>query len=152
MILLTHAGIDEMKRSRQAPDQATEHFPPISVIHTDGDAIGSAIQAGRPRARPAVFIGDLNLDTVREIAGGLEAQAASLPLPDGGAGQLRADMAAVKVQLGLPTPDHYTIRQHLQSARAILEHATGAEAVAGLLTCSGACSFDGTKCLIAMRA
>ncbi len=133
MILLTHAGIDEMKRSRQAPDQATEHFPPISVIHTDGDAIGSAIQAGSPRACPAVFIGDLNLDTVREIAGGLEAQAASLPLPDGGAGQLRADMAAVKVQLGLPTPDHYTIRQHLQSARAILEHATGAEAVAGLL-------------------
>jgi hypothetical protein len=27
MILLTHAGIEEMKQSRQAPDQATEHFP-----------------------------------------------------------------------------------------------------------------------------
>ncbi len=133
MILLTHAGIEEMRRSRQAPDQATEHFPPICVIHTSGDAIGSAIQAGCPRACQAVVIGDLNLDTVREIAGEFEAQAASLPLPDGGAGQLRADMAAVRVQLGLPTPDHYTIRQHLQSARAILEHATGAKTAAGLL-------------------
>ena len=48
MILLTHAGIEEMKRSREAPDQATEHFPPIAVIHIEGDAIGSAIQVGSP--------------------------------------------------------------------------------------------------------
>ena len=133
MILVTHAGIEEMKRSREAPDQATEHFPPISVIHIEGDAIGSAIQVGSPRAHEAVSIGDLNLDTVREIVGEFEAQAASLPLPDGDAAQLRADMAAVKVQTGLPMPDHHTIRGHLQSARAILEHATGGAAAAGLL-------------------
>ena len=133
MILLTHAGIEEMKRSREAPDQATEHFPPISVIHIEGDAIGSAIQVGKPRAHEAVFIGDLNLDTVREIVGEFEAQAASLPLPDGDATQLRADVAVVKVQIGLPTPDHDTIAGHLQSARAILEHATGGAAAAGLL-------------------
>jgi hypothetical protein len=132
MILLTHAGIEEMKRSRQAPDQATEHFPPIAVIHIEGDAIGSAIQVGSPRAHQAVFVGDLNLDKVREIVGEFEAQAASLPLPDGDAAQLRADMAAVKAQTGLPTPDHDTIAGHLQSARVILEHATGA-AAAGLL-------------------
>ena len=132
MILLTHAGIEEMKQSREAPDQATEHFPPISVIHIEGDAIGSAIQVGSPRAHQPVSISDLNLDKVREIVGEFEAQTASLPLPDGDARQLRADMAAVKVQIGLPTPDHRAIRGHLQSARAILEHATGA-AAAGLL-------------------
>ena len=132
MILLTHAGIEEMKQSREAPDQATEHFPPISVIHIEGDAIGSAIQVGSPRAHQPVSIGDLNLDKVREIVGEFEAQTASLPLPDGDARQLRADMAAVKVQIGLPTLDHRAIRRHLQSARAILEHATGA-AAAGLL-------------------
>jgi hypothetical protein len=134
MILLTHAGIEEMKRSRAAPDQATEHFPPISVIHVEGDAIGSAIYVGSPRAHRAVFTRDLNLDKVREIVGEFEARAASLRLPDAEIRQLRADMAAVKVQLGLPTPDHHTIGGHLQSARAILEHATsGAAAAAGLL-------------------
>ena len=133
MILLTHAGIEEMKRSREAPDQATEHFPPISVIRIEGDAIGSAIHVGSPRAQQAVSSGDLNLDKVREIVGEFDAQAPSLPLPDGDATQLRADMAAVKVQTGLPTPDHYTIRGHLQSARAILEHATGGAAAGGLL-------------------
>jgi hypothetical protein len=133
MILLTQAGIEEMKRSRAAPGQATEHFPPISVIHVEGDAIGSAIQVGSPRAHQAVFVSHLNLDNVRQIVGECEAQAASLRLPDGDTRQLRADMAAVKIQLDLPTPDHYTIRGHLQSARAILEHATGRAAAAGLL-------------------
>jgi hypothetical protein len=133
MILLTHAGIEEMERSRQAPNQATEHFPPISVIHIEGDAIGSVVQVGSPRGHQAASTCDLNLDTVREIVGEFETQAASLPLPDGDARQLRADMATVRVQIDLPTPDHYTIREHLQSARAILEYATSREAAAGLL-------------------
>jgi hypothetical protein len=133
MILLTHAGIEEMKRSREAPDQATEHFPPISVIHVEGDAIGAAVQVGNPRAHRAVSVSHLNLDKVREIVGVFEAQAASLRLPDGDARQLRADVAAVKVQLDSPTPDHHTIGGHLQSARAILEHATDRAAAAGLL-------------------
>jgi hypothetical protein len=77
-------------------------------------------------------VGHFNLDNVREIVGVFEAQAASLPLPDGDARQLRADMGAVKVQTGLPTPDHHTIAGHLQSARAILEPATD-RAAAGLL-------------------
>ena len=43
-------------------------------------------------------------------------------------------MVTVKVQIDLPTPDHYTIREHLQSAREILEHAkAGAAAASGLL-------------------
>jgi hypothetical protein len=29
MILLTRAGIEEMQPSRQAPDQATGHFPDL---------------------------------------------------------------------------------------------------------------------------
>jgi hypothetical protein len=91
MILLTDAGIDEMKRSRAAPDQATEHFPPISVIHVEGDALGSAIQVGSPRAHQAVSVSHLNLDKVRQIVGEFEARAASLRLPHGETRQLRAD-------------------------------------------------------------
>jgi hypothetical protein len=133
MILLTSTGVEEMKRSRAVPDQATEHFPPISVIHIEGDAIGSVIQVGGPRAHQGVSIGDLDLDIVREIVGEFEARAISLRLPGGGTRQLRADMVAVKVQVGLPTPDHVIIRGRLRSARVILEHATGGAAAAGLL-------------------
>ena len=143
MIVLTDAGIEEMKRSRPAPDQATEHFPPISVIHVEGDAIGSAIEVGSPRAHRAVAIGDLNLDNVREIVGEFEARAASLHLTDDDARQLRVDMAAVRVQTGSPTPDHYTIRGHLQSARAILEHATDGAATAACSSASEPAALRG---------
>jgi hypothetical protein len=133
MILLTHTGIEEMKRSREVPDRATEHFPPISVIRAEGDAIGSAVRPGSPRAYRAVSVADLDLGNVREIVGEFEAQAMSLRLPGGGTRQLRADMAAVKVQIDLPTPDQFIIRGRLRSARVILEHATGGAAAAGLL-------------------
>jgi hypothetical protein len=133
MILLTHTGIEEMKRSREVPDRATEHFPPISVIRAEGDAIGSAVRPGSPRAYRAISVADLDLGNVREIVGEFEAQAMSLRLPGGGTRQLRADMAAVKVQIDLPTPDQFIIRGRLRSARVILEHATGGAAAAGLL-------------------
>ena len=79
------------------------------------------------------LVSHLNLDNVRQIVGEFEAQAASLPLPHGETRQLRADMATVKAQTSLPTPHHSTIAGHLQSARAILEHATDRAAAAGLL-------------------
>ena len=151
MILLTRAGIEEMERSRGAPDQATEHFSPISVIHIQGDAIGSAIQAGSPRAHQTVSIGDLNLDTVREIVGELEAQAASLHLPDDGARQLRADMATVKAQIDLPTPDHYTSVSAF-SRRVRSSNTPEAERrPPASWICFGPCIFEGTKRLIATR-
>ena len=106
---------------------------PLFKQGIEGDAIGSAVQVGSPRAHQAVSVSHLNLDTVREIVDVFEAQAASLRLPDGDTRQLRADMAAAKVQTGLPTPDHRTIAGHLQSARTILEHATDRAAAAGLL-------------------
>jgi hypothetical protein len=103
------------------------------VIHVEGDAIGSAIQVGSPRAHQAVSIGGLDLDNVREIVSEFEAQAIALRLSGGDTRQLRADMMAVKVQIDLPTPDHVIIRGRLRSARVILEHATAGAAAAGLL-------------------
>lgn len=133
MILLTGTGAAEMERSRAAPEQATEHFPPIRVIRTAGDAIGSAVQVGHPRARRALSISDLSLDQVRKFVDEWDAQASSLDLHDGDAGELCAEIAAVKLQTALPTPDHYVIRERLQSAQTIIEHHTGSAAAARLL-------------------
>jgi hypothetical protein len=51
MILPIHAGIEEMKRAREAPDPGNRAFPPISVIHIEGDAIGACDP--RTRHRPS---------------------------------------------------------------------------------------------------
>jgi hypothetical protein len=107
------------------------------VIHIEGDNIGSPIQAGSPGAHQAVSVGDISLDRVREILTEFDAQASSLQLPDDEAAQLHADMATVKAQVESPRPNHHTIRAHLASARAILEHAAGGAAAVGLLDLLG---------------
>jgi hypothetical protein len=133
-INITHWGIQEIEQSLQVPDKPTEHFPPaISVIEIHGDVIGSAIQSGSPGAQQDVSVGDISLYRVREILTEFEAQASSLHLPDDEAAQLHADMATVKAQVESPRPNHHTIREHLLSARAILEHAAGGAAAVGLL-------------------
>jgi len=132
-IRLTHRGITEMERSRTAPEEPTDHFPPISVISIGGDNIGSPIQAGSPGAHQAVSMGDLDLNRVREIVTEFESQAGSLELSEDDAAQLRADMATVKAQVDSPRPNQRTIRDHLSSARAILENTAGGVAAAGLL-------------------
>jgi hypothetical protein len=65
--------------------------------------------------------------------------------------QLRADVAAVKVQLGLPTPDHDTIRGTF-SRRVRSSNAPQTERRRpSYLICFGSCSLEGTECLIATR-
>jgi hypothetical protein len=87
----------------------------------------------KPRAHQAVSIGELNLDKVREILAEFEAKGSALELPDGEAAQLRADMATVKAQVESPRPNRRTIREHLLSARAILENAIGGAGAVGLI-------------------
>jgi|ERR1700691_3840611 hypothetical protein len=131
---LTHRGQQEMERSRSAPGKPTDHFPPmVSVVHIGGDNIGSPIQAGSPGARQAVVARDLDLGKVREILAEVEAQASSLELPADDAAQLRADMATVKAQVDSPRPNQRTIREHLLSAREILDNTAGGVAAAGIV-------------------
>lgn len=133
MILLTHAGIEEMKRSREAPDQATEHFPPISVIHIEGDAIGSAIQVGSPRAHWAV------LSVTSTWTGFARSCASSRPRQPrcvfltATPGSFARTWRRSRFRPACPRRITTTIAGHLQSARTILEHATDRAAAAGLL-------------------
>jgi hypothetical protein len=134
LIRLTHRGITEMERSRSAPEKPTEHFPSmISLIHIEGDNIGSPIQAGSPGAHQVAALGDLNLDSVREVVREIEAQEPLLDLPAEDAAQLQADVATIKAQIGSPKPNHRTIREHLRSVRGIIENAAGGVATAGIL-------------------
>jgi hypothetical protein len=131
---LTHRGITEMERSHSEPERPTVHFPPmISIVHIEGDNVGSPIQAGSPGAQQSVSMEDLNLDRVREIVTELVARAPSMELPEDEAAQLQADLATVTAQVNSPRPNHRTIREHLLSMKAILENTAGGVAAGGLL-------------------
>jgi len=64
VINITHRGIKEIEESLQAPNRPTAHFPPaISIIHVQGNLIGSSIQSGSPGAQQETTV--RNIDTER---------------------------------------------------------------------------------------
>lgn len=68
-VQLTHRGVREMEESISAPDKPTEHLPPaISVVHIQGDVIGSPIQSGSPGAQRGTTVQDISSEPATEKA------------------------------------------------------------------------------------
>jgi hypothetical protein len=106
--------------------------PPVSGLRPADVASGHSREGCPPRGPDLNWIVSPGIEANGPIST-RSGRLAGDGTPDDGARQLRADMATVKAQIDLPTPDHYTIRERLQSARAILEHARGGAATVGLL-------------------
>jgi hypothetical protein len=69
IINITHRGIKEMEESLQTPNKPTAHFPPaISVIHVQGNLIGSSIQSGSPGAQQETTVRDVKIARATEEA------------------------------------------------------------------------------------
>lgn len=133
IIHVTHWGIKEMEQSIEAPTKPTEHFPPaVSIIHVEGNVIGSPIQSGSPGARQEVTV-DIDLGNVRDFLSQLEKVASTLDLPETASQELAAEVATLKAQVDSPKPKRQIIRESLHSIRGILEGTGGALAATGLL-------------------
>jgi hypothetical protein len=131
---IRHLGIKEIEQSLRAPNEPTKHFPPaISVIHIEGNVIGSAIQSGSPGAQQEMSIGDLDLGAVREFLREYDAHAADLELSGPAADELAAEIDTVRAQLRSPKPKKHIIRESLVSVRIILEVTSGTAAAVGFL-------------------
>ena len=133
IINITHWGIKEMEQSLQAPTKPTEHFPPaISIIHIEGNNIGSPIQSGSPGASQEVTL-EINLGEVRDFLRKLEEAAPNLELPDAEGRELTAEIATLRAQVDSPKPKRQIVRESLRSIRTILEGAAGNLSATGLL-------------------
>jgi hypothetical protein len=134
-IQITHWGIREMEQSRQAPEEPTPHFPPlVSVVHVEGDMIGSTVQSGSPGAHQEVTVGDIDVAPIRDFIRGLEEQEPVLGLPEDESKELAAEIATLNAQIDSPKPKKNIIRESLRSIRSILEGIGGNLAAAQLLT------------------
>lgn len=130
---ITHQGIKEMEQSLQAPAQPTEHFPPaLSIIHIQGNLIGSPIQSGSPGARQEVTV-DINIADVSDFIGRLERAMPELNLPKEESRELTAEVATIRAQVDSPKPKRQIIRESLSSIQTILLGAGGNMVAAGLL-------------------
>jgi hypothetical protein len=131
---LTHWGIKEIEESISAPDEATQHFPPMVIAQNYlqvGSMVGSSVQQGSEG-----LVQSSGLDTV-----GLEALAGEIRrllethtgLDEADTNEAAADLATLESQLASPRAKLSIVRESLASLRRILEGAvaTGAGAAAG---------------------
>lgn len=133
IIHVTHRGIKEMEQSLEAPTKPTEHFPPaVSIIHVEGNVIGSPIQSGSPGARQEVT-SEISLGDVRDFLSQLEKIAPTLNLAEDADQELQAEIVTLKAQVESPKPKKRIIQESLSSIRSILEGTGGALAATGLL-------------------
>jgi len=133
-VQITHLGIREMEQSHQDPREPTPHFPPlISVVHVEGDMIGSTVQSGSPGAHQEVTVGDIDVAPIRDFIEELEARTGDLDLPQEESKELAAEIATVKAQIDSPRPKRQIIRESLRTIRSILEGIGGNLAAAQIL-------------------
>lgn len=130
---ISRRGIEEIEKSLQTPGQPTHYFPPaISIVHIEGNNVGSPIQSGSPGAKQDVT-SNVNIPDIQEFISKLKAAAPELDLSDEDRDELTAEIATVEAQINSPKPKKQIISESLHSIRAILEGTTGALAATGFL-------------------
>jgi membrane protein YqaA with SNARE-associated domain len=68
-INITHRGIIEMEEALESPTKPTEYFPPVvSVVHVEGNVIGSPIQSGSLGAQQKTTVRDIGIEDTTEEA------------------------------------------------------------------------------------
>jgi DNA-binding transcriptional MerR regulator len=78
-------------------------------------------------------VGDISIESIRELLNELESQTADLELPEAEGQELAAEIATVKAQIDSPKPKKQIIRESLHTIRSILEGISGNLAAAPLL-------------------
>jgi hypothetical protein len=67
LVNITHRGIKEIEESLQTPAKPTQHFPPaVSIVHVQGNLIGSPIQSGSPGAQQELTSGEIHIEGISE--------------------------------------------------------------------------------------
>lgn len=133
MLEITHWGVKEVEEALSAPEEPTEHFPPIVVAENYlqvGTMSHSQVQQGTSRSSTQVQR-TLDLDVLRELVAELRAITSELDLEAEQNDEYEADLETVAAQLASPRPKVGILRESLSSVRAILEGAASAGVAAG---------------------
>jgi hypothetical protein len=113
---LVDSGVVKSESIEPAPKTAHSQD-----IHIHGSVTGSVIQQGSHNTATVSYQSDVE-KVLGEIRALLNAAKLSLEAKE----ELRADFNTVETQIASPKPKHAIVRESLQSARHILEHAFGA--------------------------
>jgi hypothetical protein len=123
---ITADGIDYVERALAAPDDATEYFPPVNVLHIE-QVVNSQIQQGVSHSLQAgSWDARLDPDRLRDAIADIRQMVDSLSLTDDDNAAVDANLATAEAQASSPRPSTMIIRESLRLVRDIVSGAGGA--------------------------
>lgn len=124
VVQITHNGVLEVENAISRPNQPTQHFLPINVLHVN-QMIGSTIQQGTIASTQNASISLQNSKDISNFVEQLSRSVSELNLSAETYSELKAEIDTIKTQIGSPRPKTGIIKEGMQSIRTILESAAG---------------------------
>lgn len=124
VLQITHSGVLEVENAVSRPNQPTQHFMPINVLHVH-QMIGSTIQQGTIASTQSVSISLQNSNDISKFVEQLSRAVSDLNLSAETQLELKAEIDTIKTQIGSPRPKTGIVKECMQSIRTILESAAG---------------------------
>ena len=127
---MTSRGIDEVEKALQYPDESTQHFAAINIIHV-GQMTDSQIQQASPAA-VQLLIREDRYEQLQEALNALKESIDELSLAQQEIIDLKTDIQTIEAQMSRSTPSRTILTELVLSIVRIFEQATGT-VVGGLL-------------------
>src|SRR5262249_30748872 len=123
LMSITHAGVKEIEEAIAAPEQETEHFPPLVIAQNYiqvGSMTGSSIQQG---TEGSIQVSDQGVDlrTLRALVADIRVAVQGAQLDQGDRDEAEADLSTLDAQLSSPRMKAGIMREGLASLQRILE-------------------------------
>lgn len=122
---ITHYGLREMEEALQAPNEPTEHFAPINVLHVYGNVVGSNIQQGTNRSSQAVTNSQSEKADMTAFLAAVREALSDTRFNESLRPKVETDVALIEAEASKPAPDWKLLRVLGQSLRAIVESGLG---------------------------
>jgi hypothetical protein len=133
LMAITHWGIKEIEEAIAAPNEETEHFPPLVIaenyIHV-GSMVGSSLQQGTQDS-VQILASTLDLAELKALVDEIREALRAASLSEADQEEAGADLATLDAQIASPRLKPGIVRESLSSLKRIMEGAMGAGVASG---------------------
>jgi DNA-binding PadR family transcriptional regulator len=123
-VQLTHSGLKEIEEVLDNPNNSTEHFMPVNILHVE-NMIGSNIQQGSVNSNQSLSFNNEVKAELAEFLNKLKHEIPNLSLDNEYSQELQAEINTAEAQLTSPKPKVSILSECLTSIQRILEATTG---------------------------
>lgn len=123
-IAISHWGIREIENALSNPEEPTQYFPPVNIIHV-GKMINSQVQQASPGAQQMIAISIQLQQDIKKFLEELKESMDKIELNLEQKSDVNAEICTIEAQMKSTKPKSSMVRESLKSIKNILEGAAG---------------------------